>query len=590
MNFFIVAFFIFSNDFIVFTLNSLKRITGKEIIEEEIKPIELYLLKNEFESFQIGIKTENNWEAEFVLSKSLASYLKIYQEYFIPIDTPSFALGKSKPESCEKVPDPLIPIEKRITLKKGINIFWFDVYVSENEEKEEVEGEINLKIKDKNLNFLIPVKLNILKINLPKIPSFNTLFVFWLYPIFERQPNVDKYLITRLYYEEALLHKINPSSLPLDIRPKTKELRRNTTGNQQEEISLPIYTADFDVIYSTGRLSDNVEYYRNKNLKIIEVPLFAQKGLLFFQWKNYLEIFSDYFLNKNFNYIVDYSFDEPNPNHYDLIKEWAYNLHKYTKIKNLVTFNNFYFPKVDERLLDDGTGHSSVDIWVPKFSLHSYFKNFFQERKEKGEEIWVYQAGVTDSFTPKWLLDYPLIETRISFWLFFLFDIKGMVYWGIDNWQKNVWQDPKVIIDGKVYNGDGYLLYNGSEIGIDKPIPSIRLKTIRDGIEDYEYLKILRGIDYYSYKNLLQKIASDWYNWTNNGDSLILIKTEIWQKLKSLIKEKKAHLLEEKTTFLSQKIFTTKKLFDPTGKRIKKMGKGVYFIKDKNSFKLVKIN
>ena len=41
------------------------------------------------------------------------------------------------------------------------------------------------------------------------------------------------------------------------------------------------------------------------------------------------------------------------------------------------------------------------------------------------------------------------------------------------------------------YNGDGYLLYPGPK-GV--PYPSIRLKALRDGFEDYEYMWLLRGL------------------------------------------------------------------------------------------------
>ncbi|MCS7249611.1 MAG: DUF4091 domain-containing protein [candidate division WOR-3 bacterium] len=587
-SFFLFILLSLFNEFKVFTLNSLERLTDEKLVEKStISPIELYFLRNEHEAFQIGIKNDEDCVIEFDFTKNLSPYLKIYYEYFVPIIRPSHSLGRSQPVRTEKIPDPLIPIEKSKEIKKGINIFWFDVYIPKDEEKEIIEGEVKIKISPQNLDYTIPIKLNILKENL--IPSFKTLFVFWINPIIEKHRNCDRYLITRLYYEEALSHKITPSAIPLDIRPKRIEISK-ILNNDERQPPLPIYSADFNITYSTGRLEDNLEYYRGKNLKLIEVPLFAQQGLLFFQWQRYLEVFSDYFEKKGFSEIIDYSFDEPKPEHYDFIREWAYNLHKFTKIKNLVVFNNFYSQRVDERLLNDGSGRSSVDIWVPKFSLHYYFKDFFKERENKGEEVWAYQAGVTDSFTPKWLLDYPLIEKRVSFWLFSLFNIKGMVYWGIDKWQRDVYDDPTVIIDNKVYNGDGYLLYYGSKFGLDKPIPSIRLKVIRDGIEDYEYLKILKELDYSSYLNLINKIARNWNDWSNNNDSLILIKKEMWERIKNLIKEKKKSLNKQSIFFNEEKIIA-QEIFDITGKRINEgIKKGIYFIKkNRKYFKIIKL-
>ncbi len=42
--------------------------------------------------------------------------------------------------------------------------------------------------------------------------------------------------------------------------------------------------------------------------------------------------------------------------------------------------------------------------------------------------------------------------------------------------------------------GDGSLLYNGNEVGINGPVSSIRLEVIRDGIEDFDYLKLVEEL------------------------------------------------------------------------------------------------
>ncbi len=41
-------------------------------------------------------------------------------------------------------------------------------------------------------------------------------------------------------------------------------------------------------------------------------------------------------------------------------------------------------------------------------------------------------------------------------------------------------------------NGDGFLLYPGKPIGYDGLVSSIRLEQAREGVEDYEYLDLLR--------------------------------------------------------------------------------------------------
>jgi hypothetical protein len=40
-------------------------------------------------------------------------------------------------------------------------------------------------------------------------------------------------------------------------------------------------------------------------------------------------------------------------------------------------------------------------------------------------------------------------------------------------------------------NGSGMLVYRGETMGLDEPIPSIRLKGLRRGSQDYEYFWLL---------------------------------------------------------------------------------------------------
>ena len=43
----------------------------------------------------------------------------------------------------------------------------------------------------------------------------------------------------------------------------------------------------------------------------------------------------------------------------------------------------------------------------------------------------------------------------------------------------------------RIFNGSGQLIYRGAVMGYDRPIPSIRLKAQRRGLQDYEYFWLL---------------------------------------------------------------------------------------------------
>ena len=42
-----------------------------------------------------------------------------------------------------------------------------------------------------------------------------------------------------------------------------------------------------------------------------------------------------------------------------------------------------------------------------------------------------------------------------------------------------------------MFYGEGSLVYPGRAVGCDGVVPTIRLKALRDGIEDYDYLALL---------------------------------------------------------------------------------------------------
>jgi hypothetical protein len=59
------------------------------------------------------------------------------------------------------------------------------------------------------------------------------------------------------------------------------------------------------------------------------------------------------------------------------------------------------------------------------------------------------------------------------------------VYWGAYDGMEGVWNAPHF---RERFWGEGMLLYPGQPAGIDGPVTSIRLKLIREAMEDYEYM------------------------------------------------------------------------------------------------------
>lgn len=92
---------------------------------------------------------------------------------------------------------------------------------------------------------------------------------------------------------------------------------------------------------------------------------------------------------------------------------------------------------------------------------------------------------------PSYAIDQPASEHRAMGWLAFEYRFTGELYWATDWDLAAAWTD-QFSFGG---NGDGTLFYPGKPSVIggthDIPLDSIRMKRIRDGYEDYEYLHFL---------------------------------------------------------------------------------------------------
>lgn len=126
-----------------------------------------------------------------------------------------------------------------------------------------------------------------------------------------------------------------------------------------------------------------------------------------------------------------------------------------------------------------------VDIFVPHSDC--FDARFLDTvRGKDNNEIWCYVCiSAQMPYANIWAIDYPGVVHRALFWQMLRERIEGFLYWNVTYWQVDPWEDPLTYPGG---NGDGSLLYPG-ESG---PVPSQRLAIVRDGLDDYDYVTLLR--------------------------------------------------------------------------------------------------
>jgi hypothetical protein len=224
----------------------------------------------------------------------------------------------------------------------------------------------------------------------------------------------------------------------------------------------------------------------------------------------------------------------------DTMKAWSRNVHE-AKVKNLVTM----FPR--QELFDDGSGKSAVDIWViyatqlmnpsltgipgvsgsnldSSTSLSSQTAlATVQQALDKGDAVWSYTALAAEPHAPQWALNYSAFDFRLlAGFINLRYDMTGLLYWRVDNWSDDPWRVLQVLDDPSNYPaGEGMLVYPGADVGVQGVVPSIRLKWLRDGAEDYEYGQFLKEQGQQELvSSIVQSSVEDWYHWTKDVKTL----------------------------------------------------------------------
>lgn len=200
-----------------------------------------------------------------------------------------------------------------------------------------------------------------------------------------------------------------------------------------------------------------------------------------------------------------YLIDEPLPAKYDWIREQAAIVRGSAGAGKRLPFftTRRYTPELE----------GAIDIWC----AHSVDAESVRHGRESGDKLWFYNGY--RPYHGSLILEAEAVDMRVNSWLRFRYGIDGYFVWHGTHWRHNH-QGPRGRWNQNVYgyavtfmyvakdesayygedgvhfgNGDGLLFYPGREPffreqdrGVDGPISSIRMKNLRRGIQDYEYL------------------------------------------------------------------------------------------------------
>jgi hypothetical protein len=244
--------------------------------------------------------------------------------------------------------------------------------------------------------------------------------------------------------------------------------------------------------------------------------------------------------------VFDYTYDEPPDDKLDEVRRRARVMHEAApKVPRLVT------RVLDPKLL------GSVDIWCPTVNYVddkagnsiSPPRSAYDATLARGERLWWYQACMSHGcnivgglyFTgwPSYAIDAPAMSHRIMEWLTYRYKMGGELYYStVEAYAqgKDPWKD-QLLFGG---NGDGTLFYPGRAKIIggksDIPVESVRLALIREGLEDYEYLRLYAKVaGDKAAEALATSIAGKTYRWEHDPGRLYAARHKMAQAIDAAV-------------------------------------------------------
>jgi hypothetical protein len=368
-------------------------------------------------------------------------------------------------------PDPILPISV-FTVEPGVNqAVWVSVRVPRNAEPGIYEGSITLDAGADG-SASIPVSVRVYAVTLPVASSLKTSINF-------RQESVRDPRYYGDYWSDEL--EAGLPNLGLRFRfshrvdlPLMQTLEALERGEPSERA-----WASFD---------DEVRRWLAEGISAFELKLpiswEASPDRIRKEWGTRLRAINDHVVSRSWRDIMYfYFYDEPSAREMkamrarlEAIREFAPDIH------NVLTMGT---TRAGERAL-----RGLVGIWVP--NLHQFDERFARDRVAAGEQVWAYACVGNNiwRYPDNFRIDWHGTAHRALGWWLYARGIQGYLYWAVDLWRQNPWEDAATF---PWTNGDGMMFYPAPD-GRSQMYPSVRVHMMRDGFEDYDLLAMLAAV------------------------------------------------------------------------------------------------
>jgi len=476
--------------------------------------------RNEAEAAQVVIRPARALRGLRAMAEDLrtsqgaviaASNIDILRVRYVDIAQPTDRTGVAGPW-----PDPLPPATGAMDLEADTNQpLWIRVRVPRDAQAGVYTGALRLDADGYAQK--VPLRVEVYDFVLPDRMTCTTAFGFspenvWKYQRLEKPE--DRRAVLEKYWQSFSSHHISPYD------PAPLDRIRVTWPDRKTFVPVIDFTA-WDAAMTRA-----IEHYRF-NTFMVHIPGMGggsfharhEPELLGYRehapeykmaFGNYCRAMEAHLREKGWlDEAFIYWFDEPDPKDYEFV------MNGFRKLKEAAPLINRMLTEQVEDALVGGP-----NIWCPITTEYNHDRA--EQRRKAGEKFWWYICCGPKAPYATLFIDHPGTELRVWLWQTWQRKIDGILIWQTNYWTSNTaypdrnrpqnpYEDPMSWVTGYGTptgarvpwgNGDGRFIYppesaaDASPPGpvLEGPVESIRWEMLRDGIEDYEYLAMLRRL------------------------------------------------------------------------------------------------
>lgn len=537
------------------------------------REIRISAARNETEPFQVVVSasTEDLKSGSVAvkplvgLNGSEISDIQIFYQHYVNVVRPT----EQSPYPPGKHPDPLVPVQPNAPIFQPVTEipdaerinqpFWIDVRIPNDAKPGLYHGEFTFRANDVEKS--IPILLTVWDFALPKQPTLQTLFGL-------EGPRLAKNYDVELGTKRGnrILRAFEDCLADHQLTPEGFHGTLNVFDSETERVSLRLESQP-----EIGNAQDVYQHFvEGKGLSSVVIPMWPE-------WPYDDALGKD--RRKAQRYIADHVLqlrnhgwdsgvlaqcgyiDEPrSKKDYERVRQWG---QFYNEIEEQygIEIPMFMTEQPQTENAKWGTLEGYVDVWVTYVGdlwddMHGDKTRKVAERRAAGDQIWLYTGLVTSPHSwekqngnpevlregnpPAWQIDFPPMNHRVLTWMAPIYDATGLLYWatidfrdGIDPWKR---ADNFILDDKYHYNGDGQFIYYGFEetVGFDGPIASMRLKWLRESMEDHAYISLLlqQGDREFALSQI-NRIVRNVGDWDDNSTELFAARRAMAERIAS---------------------------------------------------------